>query len=163
MNDSSLVLNGRTIPLAVEHRTMLADFARDRGAVSVHLACEHGVCGACNVLVDGQCVRSCLTLAHGCSGQSVQTLEGLQDELAQRLRAAFNRYHALQCGFCTPGVFVAAYDMVASGDELTESRVRERLAGNICRCTGYQNIVTAILDVARAEAIAAPDSNARVS
>jgi len=150
MNEKSLLLNGRPQALDVEHRTMLSDFARERGAVSVHLGCEHGVCGACNVLVDGQCVRSCLTLAHGCSGHRVETLEGLQDGLAQRLRTAFNTHHALQCGFCTPGVFVAAYEMLASGDELDEAAVRHRLAGNICRCTGYQNIVAAILDVARA-------------
>jgi aerobic-type carbon monoxide dehydrogenase small subunit (CoxS/CutS family) len=151
MSESSLRLNGQQQTLAVEHRTMLSDFARDRGANSVHLGCEHGVCGACNVLVDGRCVRSCLTLAHSCAGSSVETLEGLQDELAQRLRAAFNRHHALQCGYCTPGVFVAAYDMLAGIDELDEALVRERLAGNICRCTGYQNIVAAILDVAHSD------------
>ncbi len=143
-----LVLNGTPVPLAGEHRISLADFVRERGATSVHLGCEHGVCGACNVLVDGACVRSCLSLAHGCAGSQVTTLDGLDDALAQRLRHAFNAHHALQCGFCTPGMFVTAYDLLAAGRPLDEATVRERLAGNICRCTGYQGIVDAILSVA---------------
>ena len=146
--DNQIILNGCAVPLTGEHRITLADFVRDRGSTSVHLGCEHGVCGACNVLVDGSCTRACLALAHGCAGSRVTTLDGLQDELAQRLRAAFNAHHALQCGFCTPGVFVSAYDMLASGEPLDEASVRERLAGNICRCTGYQGIVEAILSVA---------------
>jgi aerobic-type carbon monoxide dehydrogenase small subunit (CoxS/CutS family) len=141
-------LNGARLPLTGEHRIALADFVRERGATSVHLGCEHGVCGACNVLVDGACTRACLMLAHGCPGASVTTLEGLTDALSDRLRAAFNRFHALQCGFCTPGMFVSAYDLLSSGEALDEARVRERLAGNICRCTGYQGIVDAILSVA---------------
>jgi aerobic-type carbon monoxide dehydrogenase small subunit (CoxS/CutS family) len=144
-----LLLNGTAVPLAGEHRISLADFVRERGATSVHLGCEHGVCGACNVLVDGACVRSCLSLAHGCAGSQVTTLDGLDDALARRLRTAFNTHHALQCGFCTPGMFVTAYDLLASGQPLDEATVRERLAGNICRCTGYQGIVDAILSVAR--------------
>jgi len=153
--DKQIILNGSPVPLNGEHRITLADFVRERGATSVHLGCEHGVCGACNVLVDGSCTRACLALAHGCAGSSVTTLDGLQDELAQRLRKAFNAHHALQCGFCTPGMFVSAYDMLACGEPLDEARVRERLAGNICRCTGYQGIVDAILSVANPHAPAA--------
>ena len=145
---NDIQLNGTPIALTGEHRIALADFVRERGATSVHLGCEHGVCGACNVLVDGACTRSCLVLAHSCSGSSVVTLEGLKDALAERLRTAFNTHHALQCGFCTPGMFVAAYDLLASGAPLDETTVRARLAGNICRCTGYQGIVDAILSVA---------------
>jgi aerobic-type carbon monoxide dehydrogenase small subunit (CoxS/CutS family) len=151
MNESQLTLNGTAEPLAVEHRISLADFVRERGATSVHLGCEHGVCGACNVLVDGACVRACLSLAHGCAGSEVVTLDGLQDALAGRLRAAFSAHHALQCGFCTPGMFVTAYDLLAGGQPLDEAAVRERLAGNICRCTGYQGIVEAILSIARGD------------
>ena len=155
--DNQIILNGTAVPLVGEHRITLADFVRDRGVTSVHLGCEHGVCGACNVLVDGICTRACLALAHGCAGSEVTTLDGLQDELAQRLRAAFNAHHALQCGFCTPGMFVSAYDMLACGEALDEARVRERLAGNICRCTGYQGIVEAILSVAHPEAATAAE------
>jgi aerobic carbon-monoxide dehydrogenase small subunit len=148
MSGNRLQLNGAVVGLDCEHRVSLADFVRDAGANSVHLGCEHGVCGTCNVLVDGTAVRSCLTLAHACQGRSVQTLEGLQDDLAQRLRQAFTRHHALQCGFCTPGVFVAAHELLSSGLALDETVVRERMSGNICRCTGYQGIVDAVLDVA---------------
>jgi carbon-monoxide dehydrogenase small subunit len=147
--ENMIELNGEQVALAGEHRIALADFVRDAGATSVHLGCEHGVCGSCNVLVDGHAVRSCLTLARSCEGRTVVSLEGLQDDLAQALRAAFNRHHALQCGFCTPGVFVAAYELLASRRVLDEAAVRERMAGNICRCTGYQGIVEAILDVAQ--------------
>ncbi len=146
-DDNYIVLNGTPVPLIGEHRITLADFVRDQGVTSVHLGCEHGVCGACNVLVDQVCTRSCLALAHGCEGSAVTTLDGLQDALSEKLREAFNRYNALQCGFCTPGMFVSAYDLLASGKTLDEGKVRERLAGNICRCTGYQGIVNAILSV----------------
>lgn len=156
MTSNEIHLNGRPVELMGEHRIALADFIRDRGATSVHLGCEHGVCGACNVLVDGACTRSCLMLAHGCAGSTVITLEGLNDALADRLRDAFNRFHALQCGFCTPGMFVSAYDLLASGQQLDETLIRERLAGNICRCTGYQGIVDAILSVAGQEPAAEP-------
>ena len=162
MNPPHLTLNGTAVPLAGEHRISLADFVRERGATSVHLGCEHGVCGACNVLVDGACVRACLSLAHGCAGSEVVTLDGLHDPLAERLRAAFNAHHALQCGFCTPGMFVTAYDLLAAGRPLDEAAVRERLAGNICRCTGYQGIVEAILSVARGDDITPSRGDAHV-
>ena len=158
MNDTCIHLNGTAVPLAGEHRISLADFVRERGATSVHLGCEHGVCGACNVLVDGACVRACLSLAHGCAGSEVTTLDGLHDALAGRLRAAFNAHHALQCGFCTPGMFVTAYDLLAGGEPLDEASVRERLAGNICRSTGYQGIVEAVLSVARGDDLRATEN-----
>ena len=156
--EKSLILNGRAVPLRTEDRTSLGDFVRECGTRSVHLACEHGVCGACNVLLDGQAVRACLTLAHGCEGAAVTTLEGLQDGLAQRLRAAFNAHHALQCGFCTPGMFVSAHELLSRGEPLDEARVRDHLAGNICRCTGYQGIVEAVLSVAAELSIPSPVS-----
>lgn len=156
MTEAFIQLNGTSLPLVGEHRIALADFIRERGATSVHLGCEHGVCGACNVLLDGVCTRACLTLAQGCAGSSVVTLEGLQDPLADRLRAAFNTHHALQCGFCTPGVFIAAYDLLRDGVALDEVAVRERMAGNICRCTGYQGIVDAILSVANPGCVPSP-------
>jgi len=152
-SEKSMVLNGRTLPLQTEHRSSLGDFIRACGINSVHLACEHGVCGSCNVLVAGQCVRSCLTLAQSCEDTTITTLEGLQDDLAQRLRAAFNSFHALQCGFCTPGVFLSAYELLSSGEMVNEASVREHLAGNICRCTGYQGIVEAILCVANSNPV----------
>jgi aerobic carbon-monoxide dehydrogenase small subunit len=150
--DDAINLNGAPVTLPAEHRVTLADFARDAGATSVHLGCEHGVCGTCNVLLDGRIARSCLTLARSCGGCTVTTLEGLQDPLAERLRAAFTRHHALQCGFCTPGVFVAAHELLSAGIAVDEAVARERMAGNICRCTGYQGIIDAILDVAAQEA-----------
>lgn len=156
MDESPILINGTPTPLNGEHRLALADFLRESGINSVHLGCEHGVCGTCNVLVDGQCVRSCLALAHACAGSKVVSLEGLQDTLAGSLRAAFTRHHALQCGYCTPGVFVAAYDLLAEGAPLDEALVRERLSGNICRCTGYQGIVEAVLEVAASRETAAP-------
>jgi len=149
LNESAMKINGELVSLDCEPRTSLADFLRDEGKNSVHLGCEHGVCGSCNVLVDGECVRACLVLAQSCDEAEVVTLEGLNDELAQQLRAAFNRHHALQCGFCTPGVFVAAYELLARGLAIDEAQVRQHMAGNICRCTGYQGIVEAILAVAQ--------------
>jgi aerobic-type carbon monoxide dehydrogenase small subunit (CoxS/CutS family) len=146
--EATILVNGGVTQVPAEHRISLADFLRDKGATSVHLGCEHGVCGACNVLLDGVTVRSCLVMARSCTGASVCTLEGLNDELAERLRVAFTKHHALQCGFCTPGVFVAAHELLSGGTALDEPSVRERMSGNICRCTGYQGIVDAVLEVA---------------
>lgn len=149
LKESALKINGQSVSLDCAPRTSLADFLRDEGMNSVHLGCEHGVCGSCNVLVDGECVRACLLLAHSCAATEVVTLEGLQDGLAQQLRVAFNQHHALQCGFCTPGVFVAAYELLARALITDEAQVRQDMAGNICRCTGYQGIIEAILAVAQ--------------
>ncbi|MFC7054355.1 2Fe-2S iron-sulfur cluster-binding protein [Hansschlegelia quercus] len=144
-----LTVNGRAVSRAVKPRTHLADFLReDLNLTGTHLGCEHGVCGACTVLLDGEPARSCLTFAAVCSGASVTTIEGLDDdELTAELRAAFTREHALQCGFCTPGMLVAARDLALRLPEPDERRIRVGLAGNLCRCTGYLGIVRAIQSV----------------
>lgn len=149
-------VNGIERTVGCDGRTALSDYLRDQGLNSVHLGCEHGVCGSCNVIVDGACVRSCLMMAHSAADAEVLTLEGLQDELASRLREAFNAHHALQCGFCTPGVFVAAYELLSGEGPFDEATVRTRMAGNICRCTGYQGIINAICDVAEQRVSSAP-------
>ncbi len=144
-----LQINRGTREVQVESSSLLADVLRDECRLtSIHLGCEHGVCGACNVIVDGNVVRSCLTLAASSAGQEIRTLEGMDDEIAIRLKSAFSAHHALQCGFCTPGMMVTAYDIVRSGRTWSESEIRQRLSGNICRCTGYQGIVAAISEVA---------------
>ncbi|WP_370877946.1 xanthine dehydrogenase family Fe-S subunit [Variovorax boronicumulans] len=127
----------------------LGDFLRDELRLTgTHLGCEHGVCGACTVLVNGQPTRSCITFAVACEGQDVTTIEGYDDDaVMQRLRPAFTRHHALQCGFCTPGMLTTARDIVLRLPHADEARVRLELSGNLCRCTGYQGIVDAILDV----------------
>jgi carbon-monoxide dehydrogenase small subunit len=143
--DIALQVNGKAMTLRVEQNVSLADGLREQaGTTSVHLGCEHGVCGACNVIVDGEVVRACLTLAAACGGSAVTTAEGLHGDLACRLRDAMHRHHALQCGFCTPGMLVTAHDMVTRGQAPCSAAIREQLSGNICRCTGYQGIVTAI-------------------
>ncbi|MDR6520898.1 carbon-monoxide dehydrogenase small subunit [Variovorax paradoxus] len=142
-------MNGRSISRPAEPRVHLGDFLRDELRLTgTHLGCEHGVCGACTVLVDGQPTRSCITFAVACEGREVTTIEGYEDDAAmQRLRQAFTRHHALQCGFCTPGMLTTARDIVLRLPDADEARVRLELSGNLCRCTGYQGIVDAILDV----------------
>ncbi|MBL0421541.1 2Fe-2S iron-sulfur cluster binding domain-containing protein [Ramlibacter sp. AW1] len=149
MNTVRLHVNGREISAEAEPRTHLGDFLRDELRLTgTHLGCEHGVCGACTVLIDGQPVRSCITFAVACEGRDVTTVEGYDDDrLMQLLRAAFTRHHALQCGFCTPGMLATARDIVLRLPQADEARVRLELAGNLCRCTGYQGIVNAVLDV----------------
>jgi len=142
----TLTVNGTKVSRSVEPRTHLIDFLRDAvGLTGSHIGCEHGACGACTVRVDGNIVRGCLTLAVQCEGKSVDTIEGLSDtgELAQ-LQQAFHERNALQCGYCTPGMLVAALDLVKSEPEASRERIREHLSGNYCRCTGYQAIVDAI-------------------
>ncbi|WP_232464518.1 (2Fe-2S)-binding protein [Bordetella genomosp. 8] len=140
-----MLVNGKAVTLEVEPHASLADALREQaGTTSVHLGCEHGVCGACNVIVDGEVVRACLTLAAGCGGGAITTAEGLDDDLAHRLRDAMHRHHGLQCGFCTPGMLITAHDMVSRGQAPCPAGIREQLCGNICRCTGYQGIVAAI-------------------
>jgi len=152
----SLTVNGAKVSRSVEPRTHLIDFLRDAlGLTGSHIGCEHGACGACTVRVDGNIVRGCLTLAVQCEGRVVDTIEGLSDtgELAQ-LQQAFHERNALQCGYCTPGMLVAALDLVNSEPDASRERIREHLSGNYCRCTGYQAIVDAIasvLEVRRAE------------
>ena len=145
----SLTVNGRPIESPVEARTHLADFVRDTLRLTgTHLGCEHGVCGACTVLVDGMPIRSCIAYAIACEGADVRTIEGFDhDPLMQMLRDSFTRRHALQCGYCTPGMLIVAYDVVRRLPDADETRVREELAGNLCRCTGYVGIVAAVTEV----------------
>jgi carbon-monoxide dehydrogenase small subunit len=145
----SLTVNGAPAVAQVEPRTSLADFLREELMLTgTNVGCEHGVCGACTVLIDGAPVRSCITLAVACDGAEVRTIEGLDDDsVAAALRDAFAAEHALQCGYCTPGMLVTARDIITRLPDADEPRVREELAGNLCRCTGYVGIVRAIMRV----------------
>jgi carbon-monoxide dehydrogenase small subunit len=146
----AIKLNGQLVQTSVEPRTHLADFLREHQRLTgTHLGCEHGVCGACTVLLDGAPVRSCITYAVACDGRQVQTIEGFgEDPLMNRLREAFSREHALQCGFCTPGMLVMARDICQRLPGADEERIRVELSGNLCRCTGYVGIVNAVKSVA---------------
>jgi aerobic-type carbon monoxide dehydrogenase small subunit (CoxS/CutS family) len=162
MNDShsvSLTVNGRRHELAVEARRTLADMLRhDLGYTGTHLGCEHGICGACTVLVDGLPVRACLVFGVQADGTEVRTVEGLADgEQLSDLQQAFTDHHALQCGFCTPGFLMLAEAYLADplAGPLTEGQARELVASNLCRCTGYQGIIEAVLATARARRQAA--------
>lgn len=149
MSELTLKINGEDVTANVEPRVSLADFIRDhRRLTGTHLGCEHGVCGACTVLMNGEPVRSCITFAVVADGTEITTIEGFDDDdpMAQ-LRQAFHENHALQCGYCTPGMLVAARDIVTRLPDADEARVRLELAGNLCRCTGYVGIVNAILSV----------------
>jgi len=152
MKPIELKVNGEPVQALVEPRTHLADFLRDQQRLTgTHLGCEHGVCGACTVLIDGQPARGCITYAVQCEGSEVRTIEGFEDDaLMNELRAAFSREHALQCGFCTPGMLIAARDLVLRLPGADERRIREEMSGNLCRCTGYLGIVRAISSVVRA-------------
>ena len=145
----ALTVNGAPVGEPVEPRTSLADFLREQLMLTgTNIGCEHGVCGACTVLIDGAPARSCITLAIACDGADVRTIEGLDDDpVAALLREAFAAEHALQCGYCTPGMLVTARDIVTRLPDADERRVREELAGNLCRCTGYVGIVRAIMRV----------------
>ena len=150
----TLTVNGVEVQRRVSSRRHLADFVRlDLGLTGTHLGCEHGVCGACTVRVDGEIVRACLMLAVQCDGSTVETIEGLSDsgELAD-LQAAFERRNALQCGYCTPGMLAAAQDLLRQGGVPSRDEIREHMSGNYCRCTGYQAIVDAIEAVAQERA-----------
>lgn len=145
----SLELNGKQLSREVSARTHLADFLRDEALLTgTHLGCEHGVCGACTVLIDNQPIRSCTTFAVACDGAMITTIEGYEeDPVMALLREAFSRHHALQCGFCTPGMLATARDIVLRVPDADEARIRLELSGNLCRCTGYMGIVAAIRDV----------------
>ena len=148
-------VNGTVRPATVAPRLTLADFLRERcGLTGTHLGCEHGVCGACTVLLDGAAVRSCLVFAVQVDGQDVTTIEamGADDGGLSPLQSAFREHHGLQCGFCTPGFVVTATAFLAEHPDPTEAEVREALSGNLCRCTGYQGIVAAVLAAADASA-----------
>lgn len=146
--DIRMTVNGREYTGRVEPRLTLADFLRNYlDLTGTHLGCEHGVCGACTILVDGEAVRSCLLLAVQADGATLMTVEGLAngDEL-HPLQAQFQENHALQCGFCTPGFLMTAYAFLRDNPNPTEAEVRTGIGGNICRCTGYAPIVKAIMD-----------------
>ena len=145
----SLTVNDEPATVEVEPREQLADLLRGKLMLTgTHVGCEHGVCGACTVEIDGVPARSCITHAGACDGASVRTIEGYGDDpVMAALREAFTREHALQCGYCTPGMLVVARDIVRRLPDADEARVREELAGNLCRCTGYRGIVRAVLSV----------------
>ncbi len=150
----SLTVNGESVAAEIEPRMHLADFLRDRlGLTGTHLGCEHGVCGACTVRLDGEIVRSCLVLAVQANGRAVDTIEGLSDsgEIAD-LQAAFRDRNALQCGYCTPAMLITAQDLLAREPAPDRETIREHLSGNYCRCTGYHAIVDAVEATARARA-----------
>jgi aerobic carbon-monoxide dehydrogenase small subunit len=148
----SLTVNGETVEASVSPRTHLADFLRETlGLTGTHIGCEHGVCGACTLRVDGAIVRGCLVLAVQANGGNVETVEGLSDsgEIAD-LQAAFRDRNALQCGYCTPGMLIAAQDLLLHEAAPSREAIREHLSGNYCRCTGYQAIVDAVETTSRA-------------
>ena len=145
----TLTVNGEDCTVTVPPRTQLAEVLRDHlDLTGTHLACEQGVCGACTVMMNGRPVRSCITYAHACDGAVIETIEGHRtDPVMDQLRDAFTRHHALQCGFCTPGMLATARDIVARFDTADEATIRHELSGNLCRCTGYVGIVGAISEV----------------
>jgi carbon-monoxide dehydrogenase small subunit len=146
---TTMVLNGASVTRPIPARQHLVDFLREEmGLTGSHVGCEHGVCGACTLRVDGKIVRGCLMLAVQANGRKVDTIEGLSDsgELSD-LQRAFHEHNALQCGFCTPGMLMAAQDLVASRPQATRDEIRDHLSGNYCRCTGYQAVVDAVEEV----------------
>ena len=147
--ETTIIVNGTSVTRRIEPRMHLVDFLRDElGLTGSHVGCEHGVCGACTVRVDGEIRRGCLMLAVQAHGRKVDTIEGLSDsgELAE-LQAAFHRRNALQCGFCSPGMLLAAQDLVLNEPAADRAHIRERISGNYCRCTGYHAIVDAVEEV----------------
>jgi carbon-monoxide dehydrogenase small subunit len=142
----TVTVNGARHTATVEPRRSLVDFLRhDLGLVGTHVGCEHGVCGACTVLLDGRTVRSCLLFAAQADGAEVTTIEGIgTDEALHPLQQAFQQHHALQCGFCTPGMILAALELLRDNGDPTEEEIRVGLGGNLCMCTGYVNIVRAV-------------------
>jgi len=147
----TLKVNGRSLSGQAEPRMLLSDFLRhELKLFGTRVGCEHGVCGACTVLVDGRAVRSCVQYAVECDGAELRTVENLaQAGVLNELQQAFNRHHALQCGFCTSGILMSATQFLADNPDPSEAAVRDMLSGHICRCTGYYPIVAAILDAAR--------------
>jgi 2-furoyl-CoA dehydrogenase 2Fe-2S iron sulfur subunit len=147
----SLTLNGRKMSAETEPRMLLSDFLRHTlGATGTHVGCEHGVCGCCTVQIDGTAVRSCLTLAIQAEGRDVKTVESLAGPGGKlnTLQQAFQNHHALQCGFCTPGILMSFTDFLARNPKPTEEELREVLSGHICRCTGYAGIMAALKEAA---------------
>jgi carbon-monoxide dehydrogenase small subunit len=143
-----LKVNSQTHDVDVEPRLTLVDCLRhELGLTGTHVGCEHGICGACTVIVDGKPARACLMLAVQADGAVIETVEGLADgETLAPLQASFRRHHGLQCGFCTPGMLMTAHALLSAEPDCDESRIREALSGNLCRCTGYMGIVEAVLE-----------------
>ena len=160
MTSVRLRINGAAVADEVPPRVSLADFLRERrNLTGTHLACEHGVCGACTVLVDGDPARSCLTLAVACDERAVETIEGFGgDPVIAALRRTFHENHGLQCGFCTPAMLITARDLILRRRAGSDREIRDGLAGNICRCTGYTNIVIAIAEAAKEIGKEAPNA-----
>jgi carbon-monoxide dehydrogenase small subunit len=148
MTTVDLTVNGVAARRTIEPRLLLSDFLRNElGLTGTHVGCEHGVCGACTVLLDGEAVRSCLVFAVQADGRAVTTVEGLTDgagDVLHPLQAAFREAHGLQCGFCTPGILMTLVPFLRDHPHPDEREIREALSGNLCRCTGYQNIVAAV-------------------
>jgi aerobic carbon-monoxide dehydrogenase small subunit len=166
MTKVNLTVNGNALSAEVEPRTHLADLLREsHNLTGTHIGCEHGVCGACTLLVDGVPIRSCITFAVACENAKVTTIEGLdEDEIARELRTAFTAHHALQCGYCTPGMIISARDIVLRMEAPSEHDIRVAMSGNLCRCTGYVGIVRAIQTVIsdrRARGVAAVPGGTR--
>ncbi len=156
-----LTLNGRAVSAEAEPRMLLSDFLRHAlGATGTHVGCEHGICGCCTVMIEGAAVRSCLTLAMQAEGREVRTVESLAgpDGKLNKLQQAFQNHHALQCGFCTPGILMSFTDYLARTPCPTEAGLRDVLSGHICRCTGYAGIMAALCEAA---GVAPTDSNRR--
>jgi len=153
-HEITLTVNGEEVREEVDARTTLVDFLRDAlGLTGSHVGCEHGVCGACSVRLDGAVVRGCLTLAVQCDGHAVETIEGVSDGGAiADLQEAFRTRNALQCGYCTPAMLLTAAELLAAGGVPSRAAIRAHLSGNYCRCTGYHAIVDAVEAVARARA-----------
>ena len=151
-----LTVNGTVFEREVEPRRLLADFLReDLGLTGTHVGCEHGVCGACTVLLDGDSARSCLTLAVQADGAEIETVEGLGTmDALHPLQRAFREHHALQCGFCTPGMLMTALDLLRKHPSPSDEEIRDGLSGNLCRCTGYEHIVRAVRAAAAGETVA---------
>ena len=160
MKRIALTVNGRALEAQVEPRTHLADFLREsQGLTGTNLGCEHGVCGACTIEVDGAPARSCITFAAACDGAAVRSIEDFEDDpVMARLREAFTAEHALQCGYCTPGMLITARDIVMRLPDADEARIRKELSGNLCRCTGYMGIVRAIQRVLKENRGQSPNS-----
>ncbi len=158
MLNVSLTVNGRPAAATVEPRTQLCELLRENlNLTGTHVGCEQGVCGACTVVVDGKPQRSCISYAGDCEGGSITTIEGFDDDaLMDELRVAFSRHHALQCGFCTPGMLITARDIILRLGETSAARIREELSGNLCRCTGYVGIVEAVEQVSKGKAARDP-------
>ena len=151
--ETTLTVNGTRVTRRIAPRVHLVDFLREElGLTGSHIGCEHGVCGACTIRVDGAIVRGCLMLAVQADGRKVDTVEGLSDSgEMKKLQEAFHQHNALQCGFCTPGMLMAAQDLLSKKKSLTREEIRSHMSGNYCRCTGYQAIVDAIEEVSHGQ------------